>query len=369
MSADRIQSIEFFLKQAGWSDAKRIPLTGDASTRRYVRLRRNDQSALLMDQPQGAEAPTAASTASPAERKALGYNAVARLAGADCGRFVAVANYLRGLGLSAPEIYADDAAQGFVLMEDLGADLFTDSLAKGVDEQVLYEGAAEVLAKLHANKAPVVLPPNKILHAYDETALIAEVELLTEWFFPVALHRKATEAEVAEFQGLWHDVLASVRATRAVFVHRDYHAQNLMWMPERLDAARVGLIDFQDGVAGSAAYDMISLTEDARRDVSPEIAHLTLSHYLNKMLEQGTPVDETAFALEMAVFAAQRNTKIVGIFARLFRRDGKPRYLDLLPRVWSYLEADLKHPALVGLKSWYDRTIPFEARRAPNTGV
>jgi aminoglycoside/choline kinase family phosphotransferase len=365
----RSQTIESFLKQAGWSDAERLPLTGDASTRRYVRLWRNGQSALLMDQPQGAEAPTAAADATPAERKALGYNAVARLAGADCGRFVAAANYLRGLGLSAPEIYADDAAQGFVLMEDLGADLFTDSLAKGGDEKVLYEAAAEVLATLHAKQAPALLPPDKVLHAYDETALIAEVDLLTEWFFPVGLGRKASDAEVSEFHGLWHDVLATVQAARAVFVHRDYHAQNLMWMPERSGAARVGLIDFQDGVAGSPAYDMISLTEDARRDVSPAVAQLTLSHYLNKMRQQGTPVDEAAFALEMAVFAAQRNTKIVGIFARLYRRDGKPRYLDLLPRVWAYLEGDLKHPALARLKSWYDQMIPFAARGAPNTGA
>ncbi len=369
MSADRSQFIETFLKQAGWSDAERIPLTGDASTRRYVRLRRNGRTALLMDQPQGAEAPTASASATPEERKALGYNAVARLAGADCGRFVAAANYLHSLGLSAPAIYAADAAQGFVLMEDLGADLFTDSLAKGASETRLYQGAAEVLACLHAHDAPAVLPPDKPLHAYDEVALLAEVDLLTEWFFPVGLGSRAMEAEVAEFRALWREVLAPVLACRAVFVHRDYHAQNLMWMPERSGAARVGLIDFQDGVAGSPAYDMISLTEDARRDVAPETAHLTLSHYLNKMQEQGMPVDQDAFALEMAVFAAQRNTKIVGIFARLYRRDGKPRYLELLPRVWSYLGADLEHPALARLKSWYDRTIPFAARGVPNTGA
>ena len=322
-----------------------------------------------MDQPQGAEAPTAPANASPDERKALGYNAVARLAGADCARFVAAANYLSGLGLSAPDIYAADAPNGFVLMEDLGADLFTDSLAKGVAEPSLYEGAAEVLARLHAETAPAVLPPDKPLHAYDETALMAEVDLLTEWFFPVGLGRSATGDEVAEFHSLWREALAPVLGTRPVFVHRDYHAQNLMWMPQRTGAARVGLIDFQDGVAGSPAYDMISLVEDARRDVSPEIGRLTLSHYLNKMGEQGTPVDESTFGLEMALYAAQRNTKIVGIFARLFRRDGKARYLDLLPRVWSYLNTDLNHPALSRLKSWYDRTIPFAARGVPGRGV
>jgi N-acetylmuramate 1-kinase len=366
LSAERSQAIDEFLKQAGWGDAERLPLTGDASTRRYTRLRRGSRTALLMDQPQTAEAPTAAAGATPEERKALGYNAVARLAGADCARFIAAADYLSGLGLSAPAILAADAPAGFVLLEDLGADLFTDSLAKGADERQLYEGAAEVLAVLHAQKAPALLPPDKVLHAYDATALLAEVELLTEWFFPVGLGRKASEMEVSEFLGLWREALAPLLAAPAYFVHRDYHAQNLMWLPPRQGAARVGLIDFQDAVAGSPAYDMISLVEDARRDVSPEVGRLTLSHYLNKMRRQGTPVDEPAFALEMAMFAAQRNTKIVGIFARLYRRDGKPRYLELLPRVWSCLQSDLDHPALARLKSWYNRTIPFATRGVPN---
>ena len=358
--------IDSFLKNAGWGTTERHPLAGDASTRRYVRLQRGSETALLMIQPQGAEAPTAGKDASPEERQALGYNAVARLAGADCARFVAAANYLSGLGLSAPKIYADDTPAGLVLMEDLGADLFTDSLAKGVAETSLYQAAAEVLARLHAQKAPALLPPDKELYAYDATALLAEVELLTEWFFPVALQRTASAEEIAEFRGLWQEVLAPVLAAPAYFVHRDYHAQNLMWLPERQGAARAGLIDFQDAVAGSAAYDVISLTEDARRDVAPETAKLTVSHYLNRMQEQGTPVDEGAFALEMALFAAQRNTKIVGIFARLYRRDGKARYLDLLPRVWSYLETDLNHPALSRLKAWYDRAIPFAARGVPS---
>nr|WP_279590164.1 phosphotransferase [Rhizomicrobium palustre] len=341
-------------------------MPGDASTRRYERLFKPGASALLMIQPQGAETPTAGKDATPEERKALGYNAVARLAGADCGRFVAAAEYLSSLGLSAPKIYAADPAHGLVLLEDLGADLFTDSLAKGVAEAELYKGAAEVLAKLHAQGAPAQLPPDKDLYAYDETALLAEVDLLPEWFFPVALKRPATEMELSDFRGAWREALTPVLSAPAYFVHRDFHAQNLMWLPEREGAARVGLIDFQDAVAGSAAYDVISLTEDARRDVSPEASALTVSHYLNKMREQGTPVDETAFRLEMALFAAQRNTKIVGIFARLYRRDGKPRYLDLLPRVWSYLSADLNHPALTKLKAWYDRAIPFETRGVPN---
>jgi aminoglycoside/choline kinase family phosphotransferase len=148
-----------------------------------------------------------------------------------------------------------------------------------------------------------------------------------------------------------------------VFVHRDYHAENLLWLPDRHGVAKVGLIDFQDAVAGSAAYDLISLVEDARRDVSPELAGAATAHYLAAMQAQGTPVDEAAFRHEMAVMAAQRNAKIVGIFARLYKRDGRPRYLAFLPRVWTYLERDLAHPALANLRTWYDRVIPKDKRR------
>jgi hypothetical protein len=351
-----------FLARAGWGEATRIPLPGDASTRRYIRLHDKGRGALLMDQPQSAETPAAPANATPGERRALGYNAVARLAGADCGRFVAAANFLRAKGLSAPEIYADDADQGFVLIEDLGDDLFADALAKGANDGTLYAAAAEVLAKLHAHPAPGLLPPDKAFHAYDETALLAEADLLTEWFFPVALGRNASEEEVEGHREAWRKALAPFLKAPAVFVHRDYHAQNLIWLPQRTGEARVGLIDFQDAVAGAKAYDLISLIEDARRDVPPALGEAATTHYLQAMHEQGRPVDAEAFAQEMAVFAAQRNAKIAGIFTRLYRRDGKPRYLAYLPRVWSYLSRDLEHPALAALKSWYDRAIPQDAR-------
>lgn len=366
MSADRDVALANLLDRAGWGAAERLPLPGDASTRRYIRLKRGSQSALLMDQPQGAEAPTASATASPEERRALGYNAVARLAGADCARFVAAADFLTSHGLSAPRIIAADPAQGFVLMEDLGNDLYADVLQAGGDEAALYAAAAEVLARLHAKPAPAVLGRDKPLFAFDETALLAEIDLMTDWFFPVALKRKAGDDEVAEHRALWRGALTSLPKAPPVFVHRDYHAQNLLWLPGRSGAARVGLIDFQDAVAGAKAYDIISLTEDARRDVAPAVRRHTVKHYLDTMRAQGTPVAEDALAHEMALFAAQRNVKIVGIFARLFRRDGKARYLDYLPRVWGYLGEDLAHPALTSLQSWYAAKIPNEARGVPD---
>jgi aminoglycoside/choline kinase family phosphotransferase len=369
MSDKRADEMQAFLKAAGWGDAALAPLPGDASTRRYIRLALNDRRAMLMDQPQKAEAPVAPANATPDERRALGYNAVARLAGADVERFTAASNYLRARGLSAPEIFACDGPTGFAVIEDLGDELYADAIPRGADERALYMAAMEVLARLHLEPAPPSLSHDKALHAYDETAMLAETDLLTEWFMPVALGRKTTADEAAEHRALWKSVLAPVLAHPPVFVHRDYHAQNLLWLPEREGVARVGLIDFQDGVAGNVAYDLISVLEDARRDVSAELMAQATRHYLDTMARQGVRVDEDQFRAAMAVMAAQRNAKIVGIFARLYKRDGKPRYLSYLPRVWGHLNRDLAHPALAPLKAWYDRHIPMEARGEPRVAA
>ncbi len=354
-----------FLRAAGWGDAEIAPLPGDASTRHYSRLHLGGRRAMLMDQPQQAETAVAPVTADETTRRALGYNAVARLAGGDCRRFTAVAEYLRARGLGAPAIHAADYPHGWLVLEDLGDTLFTDVLANGASEEELYKAAVEILAKLHQEKAPEQLAPGIPLFAYDQVALIAETDLMLDWFLPLALGRKASEAEYREHRALWHAALDAIADSEPVFVHRDYHAQNLMWLPERPGLAKVGLIDFQDAVAGSRAYDLISLVEDARRDVSPELAETATAHYLATMRAQGTPLDEDQFRAEMAVMAAQRNAKIVGIFARLYARDGKRRYLAYLPRVWRYLERDLQHPLLAGLRAWYDRLIPHARRILP----
>ena len=356
---------EEFLRRSGWGDAAVAPLPGDASTRSYARLTHNERRAMLMNQPQGAEAPTAPADADEATRRALGYNAVARLAGADCRRFAAVADYLRARGLGAPQIHAADHAQGLMVLEDLGDALFTDVIPIGAPEEELYKAAVEVLARLHKERAPALLAEDVPLFVYDDVALIAETDLMLEWFLPLALDRAATEAEYKEHRALWQAALAAIADSEPVFVHRDYHAQNLMWLPERTGLARVGLIDFQDAVAGSRAYDLISLTEDARRDVSPALAEIATAHYLSVMRAQGTSLDENHFRAEMAVMAAQRNAKIVGIFARLYKRDGKRRYLAYLPRVWNYLERDLSHPLMSDLRAWYDRVLPKARRSLP----
>lgn len=362
---ERAVEARAFLDEAGWGAGTLIPLPGDASTRRYSRVVSAGRRAMLMDQPQNAEAPCCPAGATPGERRALGYNAVARLAGADCGRYIATANYLRGLGLSAPDILAADSARGFVLIEDLGDDLFANALENGADELAIYGAAIDALIRLQSERAPGHLTSDKPLYAYDETALLAEIDLMTEWFMPVALGRPARAEEADEHRTLWRNTLGAVRNLSSVFVHRDYHAQNLLWLPDRTGAARVGIVDFQDAVAGTRSYDLISLIEDARRDVSPGLGEAMTDRYLCGLHALGIDVDRAAHRAEMATMAAQRNAKIAGIFARLYKRDGKPRYLAYLPRVWGNLSRDLEHPALAPLRAWYDRVIPKETRTSP----
>ena len=357
----RRDAMTAFLAESGWGTAELKPLPGDASTRRYIRLHMGGRTAMLMDQPQHAEAPTAGPDATPEARRALGYNATARLAGADCGRFVATAHYLKGCGLAAPEVLSADIAQGFLVLEDLGDDLYTDVIAKGGDERAMYQAAIEALARLHAKPAPAWLTPDKPLFAYDETAMLAEVDLLTEWFLPPALKRPVPAELVEEHRALWREALRQIGGA-PVFVHRDFHAQNLLWRTGQQNLARVGILDFQDALAGAPAYDVVSLLEDARRDVAPDLAEAMTESYIAASHKEGVSLDPAHFRLTAAVLAAQRNAKIIGIFARLFKRDNKPRYLAHLPRVWRYMEHDLKHPALAKLRSWYDRNVPKEAR-------
>jgi aminoglycoside/choline kinase family phosphotransferase len=369
MPVDREDEKRAFLQSAGWGAARVAPIPGDASTRHYSRLDLNGRKAILMDQPQHAETPVAAANATPEERKALGYNAIARLAGADVDRFAATADYLRKRGFSAPEIYALAGKAGFAIIEDLGNDLYHDVMAGGGDEAALYKAAVEALAMLHLEGAPLILPRDKALHAYDETALLAEVDLFPQWFFPVALGREATADEHAEHTALWKQALDPVMGLPPVFVHRDYHSQNLLWLPDRKGVARVGMIDFQDGLAGSAAYDLMSMLEDARRDVSGELLEAGTRHYIDTMKNHGVTVNEEAFRAEMALLSGQRKAKVLGIFARLYKRDGKPRYLTLLPRVWGYMNRGLEHPALADLRTWYDKRVPMEARGEPRVNA
>lgn len=369
IAGDREAQARAFIAGAGWADATFEPLPGDASTRRYARLRRGAASAMLMDQPRGAETASCPPGASEEERVSLGYNAMARLAGPDCRPFAAISDFLRQVGLSAPEILAHDHDAGFLLIEDYGDDRMADLILKGQPEVPLYETSMDVLAHLHRTPAPRALSVpgggDVQLLSYDTLAMLAEVRLLPTWFYPAATGRGLPDEALMAFDALWREALAMLRVDAPVMILRDYHAENLMWLPSRVGVARAGLLDFQDALSGSAAYDVISMTEDARRDVSPELADAMIARYIERRRADDAAFDADAFRFAAALLAAQRNTKIVGIFARLWKRDGKPRYRQFLPRMWRYLARDLSHPAMAGLRRWFDQHVPQDHRGIP----
>lgn len=341
-----------FLAAAGWSAAEARPLAGDASTRSYERLSLDGRRAVLMIAPPAAEAAACPPDASPEERIALGYNARARLAGPNLHAFTEIAAALTGAGLSAPEIYAADAAAGFALLEDLGDDLFA-RIAPAGNETALYAAAIDALARLRA-AAPA--PPRTERYAmldYDATALAAETELLLDWYWPLKNGAPPNDDLRAEHAGLWAPLFQSLSAP-SVYALRDYHAENLLWLPERGPVRNVGLLDFQDALFGQPAYDLVSLLEDARRDVAPALAEEMMVRYLTIAGED----DRDQFFFDYATLAAQRNAKILGIFARLAKRDGKTRYLSLLPRVEAHFRTDLQRPELEDLHGFYRRWLP-----------
>ena len=331
----RQHAISEFLKANGYGKAELAPLAGDASFRRYIRLHQDGKSYMLMDAPPEKE---------------------------DVRPYLAIARYLHKNGYSTPEILAQDEAQGFLLLEDLGDETFTRILKAAPENEALetqfYEAAIDLLAAWHQ---PQSLMRNRAgglpLPIYDEALLLREVALLPNWYLPQVVGREQAAPARAEFMELWEKLLRREKLETQYFVHRDYHADNLMWVPGRADVARVGLLDFQDGVYGDAAYDLVSLLEDARRDVSPALAESMLKRYI-----AATGAEEEELRRHYALLGAQRNMKIVGIFVRLGARDGKTHYLNYLPRVWAHLEHDLQHPALAEIRQWVEKHIPQGAR-------
>ncbi|MSP51593.1 MAG: aminoglycoside phosphotransferase [Alphaproteobacteria bacterium] len=329
---DRRKAIEAQLAAWSWSSALIAPLAADASFRRYWRVSCNGKAAVLMDAPPQQE---------------------------DVRPFVAVARHLAALGLSAPTVLAVAEDAGFVLLEDLGEQKFTPLLANGFDAMLLYGAAVDLLAELRQS------PPPSFVPAYDQARLLAEARLLIDWYLPAVTGHETSDDVAALFVEAWTKVLAPVARERSVLVLRDYHADNLMWLPARHGLKRVGLLDFQDGVAGHPAYDLVSLLEDARRDVECELAEKMILRYLAHSHD-----DVSSFRAAYAILGAQRNTKIVGIFSRLSRRDGKVHYLDMIPRVFGYLDRDLSHPALAPVRAWFARHLPaaLRARRPDGAG-
>ena len=362
MSPERQAAKTRFLKDHGLAAARREPLTGDASTRSYERLHRVGRPPLiLMDQPPVLETPICPPGATDAERLALGYNAAARLAAGSVAAFVTTAAYLRDHGLSAPAVVAFDAEQGFAVLEDLGDGLFATLIARGQAEAPLYEAAVDVQVRLHEQRPPDILAAEGVawpLLTYDTLALKVATDTFLEWWPKFAGLPAFSADATAEWDALWAPVWVRGEAGATVFCHRDYHAQNLLWLPERKAAARVGLLDFQDALRAHPAWDLTHLLQDARRDVSSELEGLMLDRYLVAR----PSLDREVFLADYRALAASNAARILG---RVFARQallGRTQYKAFMPRTWRYLERNLTDPALAGLKRWFDTHVPAEAR-------
>ncbi|MCT2401007.1 aminoglycoside phosphotransferase family protein [Novosphingobium mangrovi (ex Huang et al. 2023)] len=314
--------LDSFLATAGWAGALIEPLPGDASFRRYFRIRRvNGDTAMLMDAPPPNEDP---------------------------GPFLRAARWLEANGMRAPRILAEKADRGLVLLEDFGTARMRDYLDEWpADEQAVYAGAVDALVNLHG------LPPGPF-RDYSMSEYQREARLFVDWYCPARNLYVDAPGFVAAWEAALGDMLPRQRP--GVTVLRDYHAENIMLLGS---LERQGLLDFQDALVGHPAYDLVSLLQDARRDVSPKLELKMFDRYV-----RASGVDAEPFLADYARLGAQRNTKIIGIFVRLWRRDGKARYLDLIPRVWALLERDLAHPALAPVAAWFDANIPAELRAA-----
>jgi tRNA threonylcarbamoyl adenosine modification protein YjeE len=349
--AERIAAIRTFLARSGFAQAERQYVQGDASTRAYERLMQQGASYILMNSPKRPDGPPV--------RDGKPYSEIAHLAD-NVTPFVAMAGALRARGLSAPAIFAADRAAGLLVIEDLGRELVVTGDPPAPIEP-RYEVAADLLAALHRAPLPDALPVEPgvdyRLPRYDLEALLIEAELLVDWYLP-RLDAKVTGAKRDAYVELWRDALAPVFEAPATWVLRDYHSPNLLWLPEREGIARIGLLDFQDAVMGPAAYDLASLLQDARVDVPEMMEIALLSRYTRARRAADAGFDAPAFAKTYATLAAQRASKILGIFARLDARDGKPQYLRHMPRVWAYLQRSLAHPALAPLAAWYRVNVP-----------
>jgi hypothetical protein len=349
----RNEMIGSFLHGSNWAGAERHFFEGDASSRRYERLRHATKQAILMDMPARPDGPPV--------KDGKPYSRIAHLA-EDIRSVVAANDYLVSLGYSAPRIEHADLTTGLAIIEDLGDAVYGRMRSSGLDMRAPMTAAVEVLVDMAGKTWPTSVPlrggGTHTLHRYDEDALAIETELLTEWFWPYAIGTPIDAAHLAEFRALWKQAFAMAATDRPVWVLRDFHSPNLLWLEDRKGLARVGLIDTQDCLIGHPAYDLASLLQDARIDI-PVDEHDRLFAYYCKI--RGAGFDESAFRRAYAMLGAQRATKILGIFARLSKRDAKHGYLKHIPRVFGYLQRNLMHPDLAKLKRWYDANLPASA--------
>jgi N-acetylmuramate 1-kinase len=349
--AARLQALRRFLEAAGYLEATRERMPGDASTRSYARLANDNGTVILMNSPRRPDG--------PAIYDGKSYSAAVHLA-EDVKPFVAIDNGLRVHGFSAPAIRHADLDQGFLVTEDFGS----EGIVEGDPPRPIaarYEAATDMLAALHRERLPEMLPVTPQLSydipVYDIDAWLVEIGLMIEWYLPdrgVALSHDLRD----EFVAMWRALLEKPAAAPRTWVMRDFHSPNLIWLGERAGILRVGIIDFQDAVLGPAAYDLVSLLQDARIDVPEQLELALLSRYIKARRATDESFDPAGFAELYAIMSTQRNTRLLGTFARLNGRDGKPQYLRHQPRIWTYLTRSLAHPALAGIREWYAAHVP-----------
>ena len=347
----RLKTLRQFLNEAGYADATRQRMVGDASTRSYARLVRDDGVVILMNSPRRADGPPIYDGKS--------YSAAVHLA-EDVKPFVAIAGGLRERGFSTPVIHHTDLDNGFLITEDFGSAGFVEGdPARPIVER--YHVAADMLAALHRVALPFILPLapglTYAIPTFDTDALLVEAGLMLEWYLPDR-GVEPTHKMRDEFVTMWRDLLSKPAAVARTWVIRDFHSPNLIWLDQRSGIAKVGIIDFQDAVLGPAAYDLVSLAQDARIDVPEQLELALLVRYIKARRAADDTFDPAGFAALYAIMSAQRNTRLLGTFARLNRRDGKPQYLRHQPRLWTYLNRSLAHPLLAPVRAWYSAHVP-----------
>lgn len=354
----RLEVIQGFLARSKlWPAAQIDYLQGDASARAYARLQTADRQIIVMDSPRQPDGPPI--------RDGKPYSQIAHLA-EDVRPFVAISRALRKAGLSTPEIFHADLDRGLLVIEDFGDRVLGREVANGADLHALWRQATETLVAIRNIPLPASLPAGNgssvVIPPLDAGVLAIETELLVDWYWPALLGSPSPDDARRTFAAAWSAVFDRVLQDRPGWLLRDYHSPNLILLPDRKGAAGIGIIDFQDALQGSPAYDLVSLLQDARLTVPAAIEKNLFDHYCGLAAASEPGFDRAGLEFSYSALGAQRNTKILGIFARLARRDGKPAYLAHIPRIWAYLERNLAHPGLRDLKAWYDHHLPPNAR-------
>ncbi len=365
--SDREELLVAFLKTAGWEKAKRTFLQGDASLRRYERLALNGRDAVLMDWPAGPDAPVAGGHSA--------YSKLAHLA-EDVRPFVAVGNYLTGLGLRAPEIMAADLNHGFLLLEDFGSADFGSVIDKGAGPQGetlddMYRAGIDALVALQHAGAPGALPvgdgTTHTVPSFDDGIYRIETAMPLDWYLPVVMGREPSADLRSEYEAIWTALWPLIEAGPRTLFLRDFHSPNILWQSAGTGLDRIGLIDYQDALIGSLAYDPVSFLQDARRDVPAERETAMRAYYIERMTGGDAAFDVQEFDAAYAVLGAERALRLMGLWPRLLKRDNKPHYMVHMARTQDYLRRNLAHPALSRLAEFVEAHFLKDAPAAGKT--